>query len=251
MSATRFSGKVALVTGGNSGMGLAVAQALAREGAEVIITGRDAATIDSAVTSIGVKATGFKADLTKMDEIKRLIAQVKERAGRIDVLFANAGVAAFGPLASMTEEKWDQIMNTNEKGLYFTIQQAVPLMGLGGANVLNSSVASAKGNAAGAIYGASKAAVRSLGRSLGAELLPQGIRVNVVSPGPIETPLFNRSGMTPEATAGLKQAWTERNPMKRFGTVDEVASAVLFLASSESSYIAGTELQVDGGLGSF
>lgn len=250
MSANRFSGKVALVTGGNSGMGLAVAQALAREGAEVIITGRDAATIDKAVTSIGVKAAGFKADLTKMDEIKRLIAFVKERAGRIDVLFANAGVASFGPLAAMTEEKWDQIMDTNVKGLYFTIQQAVPLMGAGGAIVLNASVASAKGNAAGAIYGASKAAVRSLGRSLGAELLPQGIRVNVVSPGPIETPIFSRS-MTPEAEAGLKQAWSERNPMKRFGTPDEVASAVLFLASSESSYIAGTELQVDGGLGSF
>jgi len=251
MSANRFNGKVALVTGGNSGMGLAVAQALAREGAEVIITGRDAATIDKAASSIGVKAAGFQADLTKMDEIKRLIGEVKQRAGRIDVLFANAGVASFGPLASMTEETWDRIMNTNVRGLYFTIQQAVPLMGEGGAIVLNSSVASAKGNAAGAIYGASKAAVRSLGRSLGAELLPLGIRVNVVSPGPIETPLFTRSGMTAEATAGLKQAWTERNPMKRFGTVDEVANAVLFLASGESSYIAGTELQVDGGLGSF
>jgi NAD(P)-dependent dehydrogenase (short-subunit alcohol dehydrogenase family) len=151
----------------------------------------------------------------------------------------------------MTEATWDSIMNTNVKGLYFTIQQAVPLMGKGGAIVLNASVASAKGNPAGAIYGASKAAVRSLGRSLGAELLGLGIRVNVVSPGPIETPIFGRSGMSAEASSGLKQAWAEKNPMKRFGTPEEVASAVLFLASSESSYIAGTELQVDGGLGSF
>ncbi len=251
MSANRFAGKVALITGGNSGMGLAVAQAMAKEGAEVLITGRDQATIDAAVAGIGVKAAGFRADLSRLDEIARLMALVKERAGRIDVLFANAGVAAFGPLASMTEEKWDSMMNTNLKGLYFTIQQAVPLMGKGGAIVLNASVASAKGNPAGAIYGASKAAVRSLGRSLGAELLGMGIRVNVVSPGPIETPIFSRSGMSADAAAGLKQAWAEKNPMKRFGTPDEVAAAVLFLASSDASYIAGTELQVDGGLGSF
>jgi len=251
MSANRFTGKVALITGGNSGMGLAVARAMAKEGAEVLITGRDQATIDAAVAGIGVKAVGFKADLSRLDEITRLMALVKEHAGRVDVLFANAGVAAFGPLASMTEEKWDSMMNTNLKGLYFTIQQAVPLMGKGGAIVLNASVASAKGNPAGAIYGASKAAVRSLGRSLGAELLGMGIRVNVVSPGPIETPIFSRSGMSAEAATGLKQAWAEKNPMKRFGTPDEVAAAVLFLASDDASYIAGTELQVDGGLGSF
>jgi NAD(P)-dependent dehydrogenase (short-subunit alcohol dehydrogenase family) len=251
MSANRFAGKIALITGGNSGMGLATARAMAREGAEVLLTGRDQATLDAAVASIGVKAAGFKADLSRLDEIARLMAQVKERAGRLDVVFANAGIAAFGPLAAMTEEQWDSIMNTNVKGLYFTVQQAVPLMTHGGAIVLNASVASAKGNPAGSIYGASKAAVRSLGRSLGAELLSLGIRVNVVSPGPIETPIFGRSGMSAEATNGLKQAWAEKNPMKRFGTPDEVAAAVLFLASSESSYIAGTELQVDGGLGSF
>ena len=251
MSANRYSGKVVLVTGGNSGMGLATAQAFAREGAEVIISGRDAATLDKAVSSIGVKAFGIRADTATLDGIKTLLAQVKERTDRLDVIFANAGVAEFGPIATMTEATWDKIMDTNLKGLYFTIQQALPLLGKGSAIVLNASVAAGKGSPGGSIYGASKAAVRSLGRSLAAELVGNGIRVNVISPGPIETPIFGRSGLNDEAVTGLKQRWTEANPMKRFGTPDEVAAAVLFLASPEAGFVTGVDLLVDGGLGSF
>ena len=252
MSAHRFGGKVVLVTGGNSGMGLAAAQAFAREGAEVIISGRSQETMDTAAEAIGVKASGLRADVSRLDDITRLMAGVKQRSGRIDVLFANAGVAHFAPIAAMSEANWDEVMNTNLKGLYFTIQQALPLMTKGGAIVLNASVAAGKGNPGASIYAASKAAVRSLGRSLGAELVGAGIRVNVVSPGPIETPIFNRNGgLSPEAIAAMKAQWAEKNPMQRFGHVDEVAAAVLFLASPEASYITGVDLLVDGGLGSF
>jgi len=252
MSAHRFGNKVVLVTGGNSGMGLATAQAFAREGAQVIITGRNRETLDTAAAAIGVKAVAMQADTSKFQDIVRLMAGIKEQYGHIDVLFANAGVARFGPISSFDEAAYDQVMDTNVKGLYLTVQQALPLMGKGGAIVLNASVAAGKGGAGASVYGASKAAVRSLGRTLGAELVGAGIRVNVVSPGPIETPIFARTaGMTPEAMVAMKQRWAEGNPMKRFGEPDEVARAVLFLASEEASYITGIDLPVDGGLGSF
>jgi NAD(P)-dependent dehydrogenase (short-subunit alcohol dehydrogenase family) len=251
MTADRFKGKVVLVTGGNSGMGLVAAQAFAREGAEVIISGWNQETIDAAVAGIGARATGFRADVSRLEDITRLMGSIKQRIGRLDVLFANAGLARFAPIAAMTEAVWDEVMNANVKGLYFTIQQALPLMGKGGAIVLNASVAAGKGKPSSSIYAASKAAVRSLGRSLGGELVGAGIRVNVVSPGPIETPLFGSLGMAPQAVAEMKQQWAGYNPMQRFGAADEVARAVLFLASAEASYITGVDLPVDGGLGSF
>ncbi|MEP6740016.1 MAG: SDR family oxidoreductase [Caldimonas sp.] len=249
----RFEGKVALVTGGNSGIGLAVARGLVAEGARVVVSGRNAKTVAAAVAELGDAALGVTADVSRLAEIDRLIAATKEFAGgHLDIVFPNAGIATFGPLAATTEAQWDELMNANLKGVYFTVQRALALMGEGGAIVLNASVAAGKGNPTGSLYGASKAGVRSLGRTLAAELVTRGIRVNVVSPGPIETPLFGRiDGMTSESVGTMKVAWTDRNPMKRFGTPDEVAAAVLFLASSEASFITGVDLLVDGGLGSF
>jgi len=252
MIARRFEGKSALVTGGNSGMGLAVAHALVREGARVVFSGRERDTLEQAARELGSMARGVRADVSRMDDLDRLVAAAADfGGGRIDVLFANAGSALFRPMTETTEADWDAVMDVNLKGVYFTVQKALPLMGDGGAIVLNASVAAAKGNPVGSLYGASKAGVRSLGRTFAAEFIGRGIRVNVVSPGPIETPLFERDGLlagTP--VPSLKAAWAERNPMKRFGTPEEVAAAVLFLASEEASYITGAELLVDGGVGS-
>jgi NAD(P)-dependent dehydrogenase (short-subunit alcohol dehydrogenase family) len=248
----RFEGKVALVTGGNSGMGLAVARRLVEEGAKVVISGRDAASLAAAARELGAAALGVRADVAGLDDVDRLVAATREfGGGRLDVLFPNAGSALFRPLAETTEAQWDALMSVNLKGVYFTVQKALPLLQAGSAIVLNASVAAAKGNPVGSLYGASKAGVRSLGRTFAAELAPRGIRVNVVSPGPIETPLFGRDGLLASGgVPALKSQWAERNPMKRFGTPEEVAAAVLFLASDEASYITGVELLVDGGVGS-
>jgi NAD(P)-dependent dehydrogenase (short-subunit alcohol dehydrogenase family) len=252
MSAARFAGKVALVTGGNSGIGLAVAKALASEGARVVVAGRNAETVAAAAAGLGPSALGVVADTSRLADIDRLVETTRAFAGgRLDIVFANAGIATFGPLAATSEAQFDELMAVNVKGVYFTVQKALALMGSGGVVVLNASVAAAKGNPAGSLYGASKAAVRSLGRTFAAELVERGIRVNVVSPGPIETSIFGRGGMSDQAQAELKTAWAARNPMKRFGSADEVASAVLFLASDAASYITGVDLLVDGGLGSF
>ena len=252
MSERRFEGKVALVTGGNSGLGLAVATALVKEGAKVVLSGRDPSTVAAAVRALGPSASGLAADTGRLEGIERVVAATREFGGdRLDVLFCNAGIGAFGPIATITEQKWDELMNVNLKGVYFTVQKALPLMGSGGAIVLNASVAAGKGDPGASMYAASKAAVRSLGRNLGAELAPAGIRVNVVSPGPIETPLFAKAGMSEKQIADLKVAWSDRNPMKRFGTPEEVAATVLFLASDAASYITGVDLLVDGGRGSF
>jgi len=251
MNGKRFEGKVALVTGGNSGIGLAVAQTLVDEGARVVVVGRNRESVARAAEALGAAAHGVVADTSRLDDIDRMIAATREfGAGRLDVVFANAGVGGFGPLAATSEAMWDTTFDINVKGVYFTIQKAVPLMRAGGAIVLNASVAAGKGNPLGSVYGASKAAVRSFGRTIAAELVERGIRVNVVSPGPIETPIFDRT-MTPQQVADLKVAWAARNPMKRFGTTAEVAAAVLFLASDDASFVTGVDLLVDGGVGSF
>jgi NAD(P)-dependent dehydrogenase (short-subunit alcohol dehydrogenase family) len=252
MAARRFAGKVALVTGGNSGIGLAVARGLAGEGARVLVSGRNEATLAAAVEALGPSARAVVADTSRLADIDRMIEAARELGGgHLDVVFANAGVATFGPLASTTEAQWDALMDVNVKGVYFTVQKAAAWMRPGGAIVLNASVAASKGNPAGSLYGASKAAVRSFGRTIAAELVGRGIRVNVVSPGPIETPIFAAAGMSEQAIAELKVAWAERNPMKRFGTPEEVAAAVLFLASDDASFVTGVELLVDGGVASF
>ena len=252
MGARRFEGKVALVTGGNSGIGLAVAKGLVDEGARVVIVGRNAETVGRSAAALGASAHGVVADTSRLADIDRAIAATREfGGGRLDVVFANAGVGTFGPLAATTEAMWDTMFDINVKGIYFTVQKAAALMDRGGAFVLNASVAAGKGNVGSSVYAASKAAVRSFGRTIANELVERGIRVNVVSPGPIETPLFGRDGLIAGgAVDTMKAAWAERNPMKRFGTPDEVAAAVLFLASSDASYITGVDLLVDGGVGS-
>jgi NAD(P)-dependent dehydrogenase (short-subunit alcohol dehydrogenase family) len=247
----RFEGKVALVTGGNSGIGRRVAERLVDEGAGVVVVGRNRETVAQTAAALGKAARGIVADTSRLDELDRVIAATRDfGGGRLDVVFANAGVATFGPLASTTEAAWDATFDTNVKGVYFTVQKAAALMAPGGAIVLNASVAAGKGNPVGSLYGASKAAVRSFGRTIAAELVERGIRVNVVSPGPIETPIFDRT-MNAQQVVELKLAWAARNPMKRFGTTDEVAVAVLFLASDEASFVTGVDLLVDGGVGSF
>ena len=251
MADRRFEGKVALVTGGNSGIGLAVARGLVGEGARVVLVGRSTQTVARSAAELGASAHGVVADIARLDDLDRAIAATREfGGGRLDVVFANAGVGTFGPIAATTEAMWDATFDINVKGVYFTVQKALPLMREGGAIVLNASVAAGKGSVGSSVYAASKAAVRSFGRTLANELVERRIRVNVVSPGPIETPIFERSPDR-EQVAAVKAAMLARNPMKRFGTTDEVTAAVLFLASDAASYITGVDLLVDGGVGSF
>jgi len=244
----KLSGKVAVVTGGNSGIGLAAARLFHEEGAQVAISGRDQKTLDAAVKTIGGDTLAVQSDVSKLADIDKLIAAVGKKFGKIDVLFANAGIALFAPVEQSTEKFFDDQFNINVKGLYFTIQKALPLMKDGGTIILNSSVAGVKGTAHATVYGATKAAVRSFARTLTTELVERGIRVNVVSPGPITTPIWGRLGLPKEQVDAFGQQILSTNPMKRFGTADEVAKAVLFLASSDSSYISGQEIFVDGGL---
>ncbi|MGA6981527.1 MAG: SDR family oxidoreductase [Candidatus Sulfotelmatobacter sp.] len=245
----RFEGKTVVITGGNSGIGLATAKLFRQEGAKVAITGRDQETLDEAIKIIGDGTLAVKADVSKLADLDKFYAQVKAKFGKIDALFANAGIAKFAPTSDAGEQLFDETFDINVKGLYFTIQKALPLLNDNAAIVLNASVVSTKGYPGTSIYSATKAAVRSLARTFAAELVDRGIRVNVVSPGPIETPILQKGGLPQAAfdqySAGIK----ERVPMKRFGTPEEIAYPVLFLASSEASYITGVDLNVDGGTG--
>jgi NAD(P)-dependent dehydrogenase (short-subunit alcohol dehydrogenase family) len=244
----RFKGKVAVVTGGNSGIGLATAKAYAREGAKVAITGRSDATLKAAQKELGPDALVLKADMSKVSEISVAVDQIRARFGRIDALFVNAGIGKFVPFEEVTEAFFDETMATNLKGLFFTVQKAAPLLSKGGAVVLNASINAHMGMPGSSVYGASKAAVVHLAKSLSADLLARGVRVNVVSPGPITTPILDRMGLPEDQTRQLKDRIAGQVPLKRFGTPDEVASAVLYLSSPESSYVVGTELIVDGGM---
>jgi NAD(P)-dependent dehydrogenase (short-subunit alcohol dehydrogenase family) len=244
----RFKGKVAVVTGGNSGIGLATAKAYAREGAKVAITGRSDATLKSAQEQLGPAALAIKADMSIVAEIAAAMDQVRARFGRIDALFVNAGIGKFVPFEEVTEAFFDETMATNLKGLFFTVQKAVPLLSKGAAVVLNGSINAHMGMPGSSVYGASKAAVVHLAKSLSADLLTRGVRVNVVSPGPITTPILDRMGLPEDQTRQLKEHIAGLVPLKRFGTPDEVASAVLYLSSPESSFVVGTELVVDGGM---
>jgi NAD(P)-dependent dehydrogenase (short-subunit alcohol dehydrogenase family) len=245
----RFEGKSAVITGGNSGIGLATAKQFHDEGAKVAISGRDQKTLDAAVKTIGPDTLAVKADVAKLAELDRFFAQVSAKFGKIDALFANAGIAKFAPAAASSEQLFDETFDINVKGLFFTLQKAIPLLNDNAGIVLNASVVSTKGSPATSIYSASKAAVRSLARTFAAELLDRGIRVNVVSPGPIYPPILEKGGMPQAGVDAFAEQVKARVPMKRLGTPEEVAHAVLFLASSEASYITGVDLNVDGGFG--
>ncbi len=248
MNTTRFQDKVALVTGGNSGIGLATAQAFAREGARVAIAGRDPETLKQAKASLGTNAIAIQADVAKLADIDRAIAQVAKEAGRIDVLFVNAGIAHFAPIEASDEAFFDRQFAINVKGAFFTIQKALPLMKPGSAIVINASSVVNVGMPNSAVYAATKAAVGSLARSLALELAPKGIRLNVVHPGPIETPIFGRMGLPAETTQEMAGHILAGVPLKRFGAPEDVARAVLFLASDEAGYVHGTSLTIDGGM---
>jgi NAD(P)-dependent dehydrogenase (short-subunit alcohol dehydrogenase family) len=234
----KLEGKVAVITGGNSGIGLATARRFVAEGAHVFISGRRQAELDEAVRQIGQHVTGVQGDVSNLADLDRLFATVKQQ-GRLDVLFANAGVVALAPLGSISEEHFDKLFAINVKGLLFTVQKALPLFTDGGSIILNASIAASLGIEAHGVYCATKAAVRSFARCWTMDLRRRKIRVNTISPGPIETPMFDTSGMREQAVAAV--------PMGRIGTPDELANAALFLASDDSSYVTGIELCVDGG----
>lgn len=245
----RLEGKIAVVTGGNSGIGLATAKRFLEEGARVAISGRNQKTLDEAVQTLGKEVLAIKADTAKLDEIEKFLATVNRKFGKIDVLFINAGVAKFAPLTETPEALFDEQFDINIKGAYFTIQKAVSHLNDGASIILNTSVAGQTGTPGTSAYSATKAALRSLARTAAAELSDRGIRVNTVAPGPIVTPIFGRTGLPQQVIDDWAKDLLGKVPMKRFGQPEEVAGAVAFLASSDSSYVTGVEINVDGGLG--
>ena len=245
----RLEGKVAVVTGGNSGIGLATAKRFQQEGAQVVISGRSKKTLDEAVRTIGNGVIAVQADVAKLTDVDKLFAEVSQKLGKIDVLFVNAGIAKIAPLAETSESSYDEQFNINIKGAYFTIQKALPLLNEGASIILNTSVADRKGTAGTSAYSATKAALRSLARTAAAELAERGIRVNTVAPGPIVTPIFGRAGLPKDAVDEFAKEIVAKVPMKRFGQPEEVAATVAFLASQDASYITGVEINVDGGMG--
>ncbi len=245
----RLEGKVAVVTGGNSGIGLATAKRLQDKGAKVAISGQSKKTLDEAVKTIGNGLLAVQADVAKFADTDRLFTEVSQKLGKIDVLFVNAGVAKFAPFAETSESTFDEQFDINIKGAYFTIQKALPFLNDGASIILNTSVAGKKGTVAASAYSATKAALRSLARTTAAELVGSGIRVNTVAPGPIVTPIFGRTGLPKEAIDEFAKDVLTKIPMKRFGQPEEVAGVVAFLASQDASYITGVEINVDGGFG--
>jgi NAD(P)-dependent dehydrogenase (short-subunit alcohol dehydrogenase family) len=243
----RYAGKVALITGGNSGIGLATAKRLKQEGATVVISGRDPDTLNSAAAEFGL--IGIRADVAHLDEIEQMYRAAASKAGRIDVLFANAGIYQAAPLADTTEVFFDETVDINLKGLFFTVQKALPYLNDGATIILNSSTVTSKGWPGIAVYSATKAAVRSLARSFSAELLPRGIRVNAVSPGATFTPIFGRLGLSPAELDATAAGLLKAIPLGRFATAEDIAAGVAYLGSADAAYVVGAELTIDGGLG--
>lgn len=246
----RLVSKIALVTGGNSGIGLATAQRFLAAGAQVVITGRNAAALDAAVTSLASPhVSALVADAGSPAAMQRVFEQVKAKFGRLDILFLNAGIAPVAPLEQMTEVAYDELFATNVKGVFFAVQKALPVLAAGASVIINSFTVNAKGMPGFVAYAATKAAVRNFARGMSAELAPRGIRVNTVSPGPIASPLWGKVGLTAEQAQAAGEQIVKNVPAGRFGTAEEIADAVVFLASDESKYVVGTDLYVDGGLG--
>ena len=244
----KLDGKVAVITGGNSGMGLATAKRFVEEGAKVVITGRRQAELDAAVKDIGANVTAVRGDVSNLGDLDRLYDVVREKYGHIDVVFANAGVGDLVPVAEITEAHYDKLFNVNVKGLVFTVQKALPLFRDGGSIILNASIASIGGMPAFSVYSATKAAVRSFARTWTSDLKVRKIRVNALSPGPIDTPILDGLGSTKAEVDQIKAGLAGQVPLGRMGTPDEIAKVALFLASDDSSYVTGIELFVDGGM---
>lgn len=245
----RLAGKVAVITGANSGIGLETAKRFVEEGAHVVITGRRKDELDKAASQIGKDVVAVQGDVSRLEDLDRLYAEVKAKFGHIDILFANAGLGQVAPLGTVTEEHFDREFDINVKGLFFSVQKALPLFKDGGSIILNSSVAGHKGIGGFSVYSATKAAVRSFARSWTSDLKDRKIRVNAISPGPIETPIFGKLGLTEEQFAEFANSIISSVPLGRVGQSKEVAAAAAFLASDESSYITGIDLSVDGGQG--
>jgi NAD(P)-dependent dehydrogenase (short-subunit alcohol dehydrogenase family) len=244
----KLEGKSALVTGGNSGIGLAAAKQFVIEGAYVFITGRREPELAAAAKEIGSNVTGVQGDVSNLGDLDLLFAQIKREKGKLDIVFANAGVAKFAPFGTITGEFYDSIFNTNVKGLLFTVQKALPLLPDGASIILNASIVASKGLPANSVYSATKAAVRSFARTWTTDLKDRRIRVNAVSPGSTDTPGLGELLASTETGRQRKMMISNSVPLGRFGTPDEIAKAVVFLASDDSSYITGTELFVDGGM---
>jgi NAD(P)-dependent dehydrogenase (short-subunit alcohol dehydrogenase family) len=248
MVGNKLEGKIAVITGGNSGIGLATAKRFVSEGAYVFISGRRQKELDLALSQIGKNVIGIQGDVSNLADLDRLYNTVKDQKGHLDILFANAGIAQFAPLGEISEEHFDNIFRINVKGLLFTVQKALPLFQNGGSIILNASIGSSKGFEETSVYSATKAAVRSFARTWTGDLRHRKIRVNAISPGPIDTPIFSNVLQNEEQIDQFKKNIVNTVPMGRMGSPDEVAKVVSFLASDDSSYVTGIELFVDGGL---
>jgi NAD(P)-dependent dehydrogenase (short-subunit alcohol dehydrogenase family) len=244
----KLQDKVALITGGTTGIGLATAKLFHAEGAKVFVTGHSKAGIEDARKQLPKDVEVLSSDTANMDDVRALAQTIKAKAGAVDVLFVNAGIARFLPIESVTPQLFDEQFNINVRGAYFTIQQILPLMSSGGSIVLTTSVAADLGLATTSIYSATKAALSSLARTLANELAARGIRVNEISPGPIETPIFGKMGVSADQANEMKGMMQSMVPLKRLGSADEVAQAALFLASADSSFLLGAKVRIDGGL---
>jgi len=243
-----LNNKIAVITGGSTGIGLATAHRFIADGAQVVITGRNEEALELAVVELGAQATGIPGDVANLEDLDRLFAQVQKQFGRVDVLFANAGIAPFVPFQAVTEDHFDHLFNINVRGLFFTVQKALPLLSENASIILNASVVAQSGLRNTSVYSATKAAVRSLGRTLAAELSPRGIRVNVVSPGLTQTPLVGKLGLSKDELDAFGAQMVQQTPLGRPGKPEEIAATAAFLASDEASFFTGADLVADGGL---